>query len=140
MVMVARKLPDLLDDEQKQIYDRIFDDGKKLNTESAVYQIIFKVFPVSFSAVNDFSIPKSWAAVGQLSREILKDFSNAEHLNSWVYRALGTRSAEKLGLLHKHHHQTTNEKSQFSHVIPLNDGNLKMSRKQSTILSFFGAV
>jgi len=35
------------------------------------------------------------------SRVIVKDFSNAEHfLNLQVYRALGPRNAEKLGLIY----------------------------------------
>ena len=49
MVMTPERLPDLSEEEQEKIYERIFDDGKKLTPVDAVYENITKVIWLVFS-------------------------------------------------------------------------------------------
>lgn len=44
MITTPGRLPDLSDDEQKQIYDKIFDDGKKMNQGTPIYDNVYQVF------------------------------------------------------------------------------------------------
>ena len=49
MVTNPRQLPDLSVDERKQIYNKMFDDGKDLNPGTSVYENIYQVFLHQFS-------------------------------------------------------------------------------------------
>jgi hypothetical protein len=42
--MNPKRLPDLTDDERKKIYEKIFDDGRKLDPETSVYDNVYRVF------------------------------------------------------------------------------------------------